>query len=37
LVLINNQDSVPYRKDKLWLKGDLQEGIGKIMKELGWL
>lgn len=37
LVLINNQDSVPYRKDKLWLKGDIQEDIEKIMKDLGWL
>jgi hypothetical protein len=37
LVLINNQDSVPYRKDKLWLKGDIQEDIEKIMKDLEWL
>jgi NAD-dependent histone deacetylase SIR2 len=37
LVLINNQDSVPYRKDKLWLKGDIQDDIQKIMKDLDWL
>ena len=37
LVLINNQDSVPYRKDKLWLKGDIQEDIEKIMKDLHWI
>jgi hypothetical protein len=24
VVLINNQDSLPQRKDKLWLKDDIQ-------------
>ena len=37
VVLINNQDSMPYRKDKLWLKGDIQEDIEKLMKDLEWI
>lgn len=37
LVLINNQDSIPYRNDKLWMKGDIQENVEKLMKELNWI
>jgi hypothetical protein len=27
LVLINNEDSITFRRDKLWMKGDIQENV----------
>lgn len=36
LVLINNEDSLSERKNKVWLGGDIQENICKISKDLGW-
>lgn len=36
VVLINRED-VMDRNNKLWLEGDIQENIEKIMKAAGWL
>ena len=37
LVLINNEDSITYRRDKIWMQGDIQENVEKIMKDLQWI
>ena len=36
VVLINNTDSLPHRKDKLWLKDDIQDNVKTICEKLDW-
>jgi NAD-dependent SIR2 family protein deacetylase len=36
LVLINNEDSLKDRANKLWMSGDIQDNISKICKDLNW-
>lgn len=36
LVLINNEDCMPNDKGKLWLGGDIQENIKKIIADTKW-
>lgn len=34
VVIINNEDSLSARKDKLWMKGDIQDNIKTLIDSL---